>query len=218
VGKIIALVKRKGGAGASTIAANLGAELDARGLSVTVLDADPQRSLLVWASLGQGGALQRIVNGVEDALQGAGFKARLEAEAQQVDRLIVDCEPGFSSRSVAAATLAHLVLIPCRPSPLDVAAAVDALDVAKAGTRGRRDAKIAFVPSANLPRTRIGKALPADLEVIGAEHGALVLPSISARIVVAESALSGQSVREAEPGGEAAKEFAALADAVEGVL
>jgi hypothetical protein len=42
-----------------------------------------------------------------------------------------------------------------------------------------------------------------------------VLPSVSARIVVAEAAISGQAVREIEPGGQSAREFAAVADAIE---
>ena len=37
-------------------------------------------------------------------------------------------------------------------------------------------------------------------------------------LAVAESVLCGQAVRECEPDGEAAWEFAALADAVEGLL
>ena len=41
---------------------------------------------------------------------------------------------------------------------------------------------------------------------------------MSNRIVVAEAALSGQAVREVEPQGEAAREFAALTDAVEELL
>ncbi len=50
------------------------------------------------------------------------------------------------------------------------------------------------------------------------EHGVHVLPSVSARIVVAEAALSGQAVREVEPDGPSAREFAALTDAVEALL
>jgi hypothetical protein len=42
--------------------------------------------------------------------------------------------------------------------------------------------------------------------------------SISQRVAVPESVLCGQAVNEYEPDGEAAKEFAALADAVEGLF
>jgi cellulose biosynthesis protein BcsQ len=44
------------------------------------------------------------------------------------------------------------------------------------------------------------------------------MPSISQRVAVAEAVLCGQAVNEYEPDGEAAKEFANLADAVEGLF
>ena len=72
--------------------------------------------------------------------------------------------------------------------------------------------------AANLPRTRLGRELPAALAGIGESARAAVLPSISQRIAVAESVLSGLTVNEYEPDGPAAKEFAELADAVEGLL
>ncbi len=45
-----------------------------------------------------------------------------------------------------------------------------------------------------------------------------VLPSISQRIAIAEAVLSSQTIDEYEPDGDAAKEFAALAGAIEGLL
>ena len=72
-----------------------------------------------------------------------------------------------------------------------------------------------FVPTKNLPRTRLGRELPEVLAGVGLEFGTGVLPSVSQRIAVAEAVLSGQTIDEYEPDGEAVKEFPALADAVE---
>ena len=44
------------------------------------------------------------------------------------------------------------------------------------------------------------------------------MSSISQRVEVAEAVLCGQAVNEYEPDGEAAKEFAILADAVEALF
>jgi chromosome partitioning protein len=81
-------LKRKGGSGSSTLAANLGAEWHARGRTVRVLDCDPQRSFTVWAGLGEGGALQSIVEPVE-AQQGGEFRAVLERAAERHERVVV---------------------------------------------------------------------------------------------------------------------------------
>jgi hypothetical protein len=51
-----------------------------------------------------------------------------------------------------------------------------------------------------------------------APHGATVLPGITHRIKLAEAPLNGTTLQESEPGGDGAKEFAALADAVEGLV
>jgi cellulose biosynthesis protein BcsQ len=48
--------------------------------------------------------------------------------------------------------------------------------------------------------------------------GAHVFPGISQRVAVAESVLCGLTIREYEGDSDSAKEFAALADAVGGVL
>ena len=45
-----------------------------------------------------------------------------------------------------------------------------------------------------------------------------VLPSATARIVATKAAISGQAVRAVEPDGDAAREFAALTDAIEALL
>jgi chromosome partitioning protein len=217
MGGIVALLTRKGGSGSSTIAANIGAEWYARGRSVRVLDCDPKRSLAMWAGLGEGGALQAIVEPVETQ-QGVAFRSLVERIAAEVDRLVIDCAPGFDPLALQAASLAHVAVIPVRPSLLDLSAALDALQMALLGVRDRKDACVAFAPSAELPRTQLGLELPEQLAQLWKEDGVHVLPAVSARIVVAEAALSGQAVREVEPDGPSAREFAALTDAVEALL
>lgn len=76
------------------MASNLGVELHARGMKVSLLDCDPQRSLHSWASLGDGGALRDLVRVVESG-QGAKFRDELQQHDASADVVIVDCAPGF---------------------------------------------------------------------------------------------------------------------------
>ena len=48
--KVISIQSQKGGAGKTTLAVHLASAAVARGLSVRVLDADEQKSALLWAS------------------------------------------------------------------------------------------------------------------------------------------------------------------------
>ncbi len=210
---VIAITGRKGGIGKSTITANLAAELLARSLSVVVLDADPQRSLVAWAGLGDG-VLRVLVQSV-DAMHPRQFRAAVDAAAGRASRVLIDTPPGFADPALLAALCADLVLLPAGPSPLDIMAARDALALAREAQAQRGGGKplIRFVPS-KVTRTTLGRDLAESL----ADLGEAALPGIGQRTIAAEAALSGLTVREAAMGSACQEEFAALAAAVEEVL
>lgn len=210
---VIAVTGRKGGIGKSTITANLAVELLARRLSVAVLDADPQQSLVGWAGLGDG-VLRDLVRPV-DTTHPRQFRAAVEAAAGRAARVLIDTPPGFADPALLAALHADLVLLPSGPSPLDIMAARDALAVAREARqqRGGDRPVIRFVPS-RVTHTTLGRELPGSLAALGEE----VLPGIGLRAVAAEAALSGLTVREFAMDSTCQAEFAALSAAIEKVL
>ena len=210
---IVAITGRKGGIGKSTITANLAAELLALGWSVTVLDADPQQSLILWAGLGNG-ILRDLVKPI-DADSPAEFAAAVRKAATRADLVLIDTPPGFADPALLAALQADLVLLPAGPSPLDIMAARDAVAVARQARqeRGGDRPLIRLVPS-KVTRTTLGRELPASL----LDMGEPVLPEIGQRAVVADATLAGLTVREQDHGSTSQKEFEALAAAVEKVL
>jgi chromosome partitioning protein len=195
------------------LTANLAAELLLLGRRVAVLDTDPQRSLMAWAGLGDG-ILRDIVQPTEVGTPSQ-FRAAVRKAAGNVDHVLIDCPPGFADPALLASLAADLMLLPCGPSPLDLLAVRDALDLAREARRerGGNAPAIRFVPS-KVTTTRLGRSLAASL----AEMGEAVLPPISQRAATAEAALTGLTVREFADGSPAQVEFAALAAAVEGVL
>ena len=50
---IVAIAGHKGGTGKTTIAATIAAELQARGHSVLLVDADPQGTAITWAEMAE---------------------------------------------------------------------------------------------------------------------------------------------------------------------
>jgi len=213
---VITILKRKGGVGASTIAANLAGQFVARGMTVRLLDCDSQHSCSAWGEYAAEGAaiLPGVVQAVDTDVPSE-FRRILDGARKAASMVIVDAAPSFPITATEAARHSDLVLIPCGPSPLDLAPAGDALEVADSCRAGKDRPHIYFVPSKNLPRTRLGKELPEALEGLGIGVKAGVLPSISQRVAVAEAVLCGQTIGEYEPDGASAKEFAALADAIE---
>jgi chromosome partitioning protein len=209
---IIAVAGRKGGVGKSTIVGNLAAEFAAMGRSVTVLDADPQHSMVAWAEQGDG-MLSRSVEKV--AVPGT-LRARARKADEDTDIVLIDTPPGMPEVAYQAALAADLMLLPCGPSPLDLFALKEALSLALKARAERRSKKprIRFVPSKVLMSTNLSRGLASSLSGMGKK----VLPAIGQRVVVAEAVSQGLTVAEYAPDSAARAEFSALAKAVDKIL
>ena len=211
---IVAVLGRKGGIGKSTIVGNLAAEFAAMGRTVAVLDADPQHSMMAWASQGKG-MLSRCVEKVKADAAGA-----LPASARKAEKtaeiVLIDTPPGMPDTAYQAALAADLVLLPCGPSPLDLLSLKGALAQALKARAERRSKKprIRFVPSKVLMSTNLGRSLSSSLE----EMGKKVLPPIGQRIVVAEAVAKGLTACEYAPNSASHAEFEALAKAVDKIV
>jgi chromosome partitioning protein len=207
---IIAITGRKGGIGKSTIAGNLAAEFEAVGLTVVLLDADPQHSLAAWAAQGEG-MLSRCVQKVNEG-DGGELRAMARNAGKDADIVLIDTPPGMPQTAYEAAMVADLVLLPCGPSPLDLFALKEALSLVLKARAQRRSKKprIRFVPSKVLRNTNLGRGLSESLEKMGKK----VLPPIGQRIVVAEAVASGLTVAEYAPNSAAHADFQELAKAV----
>ena len=211
---IIAVIGRKGGIGKSTIAGNLAAEFAALDRTVTLIDADPQHSLVDWAAQGDGmlsWCVEKIKHGDADVL-----RAKVREAAESTDIVLIDTPPGIPEIAWRAAMLADLVLLPCGPSPLELFALKDALAMVLKARAERRSKKprIRLIPSRVLMNTNLGRGLSSSLE----EMGRKVLPAIGQRIVVAEAVANGLTVREYAPGSTAHAEFEELAKAVNSIV
>lgn len=200
--KVIAVLNQKGGSGKTTIATHLARALQLAGADVLLVDSDPQGSARDWAAVREDQPL--TVVGID--------RPTIERDLKQVARkdfVVIDGAPQAADLAVSAIKAADFVLIPVQPSPYDIWATADLVDLVKQRievTDGRLQA--AFVVSRAIKGTRIGGEVTEAL----AGYGLPILASrITQRVSYPGTAAAGTTVMDSEPDSDAAAEVCALA-------
>jgi chromosome partitioning protein len=207
-GTIITVATMKGGSGKSTLASCLAVHWHLTGRRPTLIDADPQRSIMRLAARerGLGG-----VSVIEDATEDASKTARRLAASGLV---IIDT-PGFRSRTTLdCLAAADFLLVPVKPSPFDVDRMLDTLSILTDRADGRRPLFRCLLTQTTRDSV-IARHIRAEL----AEAGLPVLRSeITNRVAYPEATLWGATPSLISWKGPAAREIAAVADEVDMVL
>jgi chromosome partitioning protein len=208
-GSIITVATMKGGSGKSTVASCLAVHWHLAGRRPTLIDADPQRSLARLA------ARERALGGVpviEDATEHA-WKAARRVSANG-GPVIIDT-PGFRSETTLACLAASdFVLVPVKPSPFDLDRMLDTLNVLINGVTGWQPTFRCLLTQTTRDSV-IAKNIRSEL----AEGGFPLLESeMINRVIYAEAALWGGTPTLIDGAGPAARDIAAIADEVDGIL
>lgn len=206
--QIITVATMKGGSGKSTLASCLAVHWQMRGRPSTIIDADPQRSIARLA------AREKKLGGVkvvEDASENAWKTARNVAATGPI---IIDT-PGFRSlATLACIAAADFLLVPVKASPLDTDRMLDTLNSLIEGDEGERRL-FRCVLTQTTRDSVIAKHIRAEL----VEAGFPVLKNeLSNRVIYAEAALWGATPSLIEKSGAAAREIAAIANEVDGIV
>jgi chromosome partitioning protein len=195
--KTIALIAQKGGVGKTTLAINLAV---ASGLRSAIFDLDPQESAAIWADRRK--SEQPHVEFLTERRLAEGLKA---AERGAFELAIIDTPPAAGPQAFTAAQSANLILIPCRPSLVDL----DAI---------RRTSQL--IKSLSIPAFVVFNAAPhsattllEDARAIAEEAGLSAAPTVlRERSAYRASWPLGKGVVESEPDSKAAQELNELKD------
>ena len=216
---VVTVAQRKGGAGKTTLVANLAAAWAAT-RRVGVIDIDPQHSLTRWHAL-RAAHVPRERKGQDTAEAGlpailcsdaAGWKLanELERMARAADVILVDSAPQVDADARRAIRGAALVLVPVQPSLPDLWAAEGTMALAAAEHRPAR-----LVMNRAPARSRLRTAVEAE----AARRGWAFLPAaLGSRSAYAQAFAQGMGVTETSPRSVAGVELLALVAAIEEML
>lgn len=199
---VVTIAQQKGGAGKTTLAAQLAVTWAKAGQTVSLVDVDPQGSLSAWWA-------------VRDEALGAANTIRLEQVsgwkvASTVDSLskdstivIIDSPPHAETDARVAIRAADIVLIPLQPSPMDLWATQPTIDLVH-----KENGEMLLVLNRMPPRGKLPDAINAQLHEGGLPVADTTLGS---RVAFANSMMVGKGVLETESRSTAADEVVHLA-------
>lgn len=157
--KVISVLNQKGGAGKTTIATNLAHALLLDDYKVLLVDSDPQGSLRDWNET-NGGELIPVIGLDRETLP-----KDLKAVSQGYDFVVIDGAPQIAKMSAAAVKASDLILIPVQPSPYDVWACADLVDIVTARREVTEGKPLAyFVISRAIKKTKLSGEIESALE------------------------------------------------------
>jgi chromosome partitioning protein len=128
----IVFVSPKGGAGKTTSALILATQIAKQGIAVTIIDADPNHPIKLWAKDGAAPEELTIVSDVTEA----NIADQIEAAAEKTPFVVVDLEGTAATIVAYAIAEADFVIIPTQGSQLDAEQASNALRLIRAHERG----------------------------------------------------------------------------------
>jgi chromosome partitioning protein len=193
--KVVAIIAQKGGAGRTTLAVHLATEASKAGYATVMIDLDPHASASSWGDKRRTKDGMEIISGHTTEVDGLIETAR----AKGADFIILDTASYADQTTSLATHAADVVLIPCRPSSLDLKAIETTLLITKAA---RKPSYIVLnaVPSWNV----ISDGVIAGLT----EQGAQMAPHrLGDHEAFSLSVIDGLTAQEFEPHGKAAAEI-----------
>jgi chromosome partitioning protein len=197
--RIWSFVSQKGGSGKTTLAIHLAVYAEQMGETVAIIDTDPQGSTVVWHKV-RGTDAPIVTEGTPDKLPALLETARMLG----VTLAIVDTAPHTDTSALVAIRMADRIVMPVRPSFLDVAALVNTVRLLDATQK-----KSAAVAVINAVPPRGGLADDAS-EALN-EFGIDIAPvRIAQRNPLASAIPEGKGITEAAPRDPGADEIRAL--------
>ena len=183
---IIAILNPKGGCGKTTLTINLASALSRKDQSVLIVDSDPQGSARDWHAVLEENPLPLV------ALDRPNNLSTIKDISMTYDWVVLDGAAKLETMIAASIKISDLILIPVQPSPYDIWAASDLVEIIKA----RQDITDGFPQAAFVITRKInGTLLGNDVRTALTEcHFPILSTEIIQRQAYPRAATDGQTV------------------------
>ncbi len=208
--KTITIAQQKGGAGKTTLAAQLGVALAQAGRRIGMIDVDPQGSLARWYEVRK--TLVAADGAGITCIHASGWRlsGELDRLRRNADLVLIDSPPHAETDVRIAVRAADLILVPMQPSPMDLWATGATLEAAR-----KEKTRAMMVFNRTPARGKLVDAVRRKIDELEVPVAATVLGN---RVAFASSMMEGRGVVETAPRHVAAKEIRALADEIAATL
>jgi chromosome partitioning protein len=210
-GKVLVAATAKGGAGKSTTIACLAVYWHQAGRKVTLVDADPNRTLTRWH--GKGNVLSEMTLRTE--LDEHAIISTIGELAQGSELVLVDCA-GFGNQAmIFAIGAADLVLIPAMTDEANVFEAARTYRIVESASQLTRRTIPAHTFLCRVKRSAVATHARAQLAILKTNP---LTAQLSDRVLFQEATFHGASPTVLAPSSTAAAEVALLAKEVEWLM
>jgi len=197
LGKVIAVIQKKGGATKTSTAINIMMALREMGHSAVACDMDKEKpDAIMWADMGS--ELTELVIPLFDGNP----KPKVELLKKQYDVIVLDTPPNFEGAALKAAYLSDFCIIPSSPSALDTNALISAAECALLVGKPYR-----FLASRIVKNTMMTKDLLNNLKDSGESFETKITNSVNMTGAISKGSWVGSYM----PGCDNHQQFLSLA-------
>jgi chromosome partitioning protein len=203
---IIGMLNQKGGVGKTTLSISIAHYLARKFSSSDVLlvDADPQQSSLGWSEVREGKLPFTVIGFSKKSLH-----RDLPDVGKNYKHIIIDGPPRVTELARSCIMASDVVVIPCTPSPYDIWASNETVQLLKEASVYKENLKYCFTINRKISNTAISRDV---IDVLNNLEVPVLSSHVCQRVMFAEAAASGQTVFDFEPDGKAAEEIEKLVE------